>query len=57
MNLNESKTKMGLNEPKWAQKSLNIFKIILDELKIGLNELTSVSLNKLKRAQFSLNEP
>ena len=33
------KAKMGLNEPKWAQKTLNIFKTILYELKIGLNEL------------------
>ena len=32
---------MGLNEPKWAQMTLNIFKMILYELKIGLNELQS----------------
>ena len=37
--LNESKAKMCLNEPKCAQKTLNIFKMILYELKIGLNEL------------------
>ena len=39
INLNEPKAKMGLNDPKWAQKTLNIFKMILYELKIGLNEL------------------
>ena len=39
MSLNERKAKMGLNKPKWAQKSLNISKIILNDLKIGLNEL------------------
>ena len=50
MSLNDPKAKMGLNEPKWAQKTLNIFKMILYELKIGLNELKWVSLNKLKRA-------
>ena len=31
--------KMVPNEPKQAQKNLNIFKIILYELKMGLNEL------------------
>ena len=30
---------MGLNDPKKAQKTLNIFKMILNELKMGLNEL------------------
>ena len=30
---------MGLNDPKQAQKTLNIFKMILNELKMGLNEL------------------
>ena len=30
---------MGLNKPKLTQKTLNISKIILYELKIGLNEL------------------
>ena len=40
MSLNETKAKMGLNEPKRAQKTLNIFKMILyEELRIGLNEL------------------
>ena len=29
---------MDLNEPKRTQKTLNIFKVILYELKIGLNE-------------------
>ena len=47
---NEPKAKMGLNKPKITQKTLNISKIILHELKIGLNELKSESLNKLKRA-------
>ena len=37
--LNEPKTKMGLNKPKWAQKTLNIFKVTLYELKMGLYEL------------------
>ena len=41
---------MGLNKPKWAQKTLNKFKMILYELKIGLNELKWKSLNKLERA-------
>ena len=50
MSLNESKTKMGLSKPKLVQKSLNIFKMILYELKIRLNELKRESLNKLKRA-------
>ena len=40
ISLNESKqAKMGLNEPKRTQKTLNIFKMILYELKMGLNEL------------------
>ena len=30
---------MGLNEPKRTKKTLNIFKMILYELKIDLNEL------------------
>ena len=55
MILNEPKAKMGLNEPKWAQKTPNIFKMILYELKIGLNELKWVSLNKPKRALMSSN--
>ena len=50
MNLNEPKAKMDPNEPKWAQKTLNIFKMISYELKIGRNELKLVSLNKLERA-------
>ena len=41
---------MGLIEPKWAQKTLNIFKMTVYKLKIGLNELKWESLNKLKRA-------
>ena len=41
---------MDLNDPKLAQKTLNIFKMILYGLKKGLNELKWVSLNKLKRA-------
>ena len=41
---------MGLNKPKRAQKILNIFKMILYELKMGLNELKCESLNELKRA-------
>ena len=39
MNLNKPKAKMELNKPKWAQKTLNIFKMIQYELKIGLNML------------------
>ena len=35
---------MGLNEPKRIEKTLNIFKMILYELKMGLNELKCVSL-------------
>ena len=41
---------MGLNKPKRAQKILHIFKMILYELKMGLNELKCESLNELKRA-------
>ena len=45
ISLNESKqAKMGLNEPKRTQKTLNIFKMILYELKMSLNELKCVSL-------------
>ena len=50
MSLNEPKAKMGLNKPKCAQKTLNIFKITLYELKIGLNELKWKNLNNQKRA-------
>ena len=39
MSLNEPKTKMDVNEPKSIQKTLNIFKITISELKIGQNEL------------------
>ena len=39
MTQNEPKAKMGLNEPKWTQKTLNIRKMILYEPKTGLNEL------------------
>ena len=47
--LNEPKeAKIGLNKSKRAQKTLSIFKTILYELKIGLNELNWVSLNELK---------
>ena len=46
---------MSLNEPKRAQKSLNIFKMTLYELKMGLNELKCVALNELKRALMSSN--
>ena len=56
MSLNEPKAKMGLNDAKWSQKTLNLFKMILYELKIGLNELRWESLNKSKRAQMSSNE-
>ena len=49
------KPKIGLNEPKWAQKTLIIFKMIPYELKIGLDELKSVSLNNLKWALMSSN--
>ena len=44
---------MDLNEPKRAQKILNIFKMIQYELKMGLNELKWVSLNKLEKAYMS----
>ena len=60
MSSNESKwAQTSLNEPKWArsqnwfkwaQKIQNIFKMILYELTIGLNELKWENLNKLKRA-------
>ena len=50
MSVHEPKAKVGLNKPEWAQKTLNIFKMILYELKIGLNELKRVSVNKLKKA-------
>ena len=33
MSLNDPKIKMGLNEPEWAQKTLNILKIILIKVK------------------------
>ena len=46
---------MDLNEPKWDQK--NLYKMILYELKMGLNELKWISLNKLKIAQMSWNKP
>ena len=36
-NLSEPKWAESQNGPKWAQKTLNIFKMILYELKIGLN--------------------
>ena len=42
MNLN--KPKQGLDEPKRTQKTLNILKMILYELKMCLNELKWVSL-------------
>ena len=41
---------MDLNDPKQAQKTLNVFKMILYELKMGLNELKWQRLNELKRA-------
>ena len=56
MSLNEPKAKMGLNDAKWAKKTLNLFKMILYELKIGINELRWESLNKSKRAQMGSNE-
>ena len=55
MSLNQPKAKMGLNEPKWAQKTLNISKIILCEPKIGLNEIKWESLNELKGALMRSN--
>ena len=30
---------MDLNEPERSEKTLNIFKLIINELKMGLNEL------------------
>ena len=50
ISLNEPKPKLSLNKPKWAQKTLIIFKMILYEIKIGLHELKWESLNKVKRA-------
>ena len=35
---------MVLNEPKQTQKALNIYKMTLYELRIGLNELKCVSI-------------
>ena len=40
---------MGLDEPKWAQKTVNIFKMILYELKIGLNELKWVLISNFNK--------
>ena len=43
---------MGLNEPT---PTLNIFKMILYELKMDLDNLKWLSLNQLKRALISSN--
>ena len=50
---------MGLNEPTRTQKTLNIFKMILYGLKIGLNESAQMCkpINELKRAYMTSNEP
>ena len=53
MNLNELKAKIGLNEIKWAQKTLNIFKMILYELK---NRHKWAQMSKPKSPEKSLNE-
>ena len=46
MSLNKPKAKMCLNEPKWAQKTLNVFKMSFRyEVKIGLNELKSALIS------------
>ena len=50
MSLNELKAKMGLNDPKWAQKTLKIFKMILYEFKIA-----EKSLNELRWALMRSN--
>ena len=45
MNLDQSKwASVSQNGPKRTQKTPNIFKMILYELKMGLNELKWVSL-------------
>ena len=46
---------MGLIESEWAQKTLNIFKIILYELKIGEPKWAEKSLNELRWALMSSN--
>ena len=46
ISLNEPKAKMGLNEPKWAQKILNISQMVLYELQIGPNEFKYMYNNK-----------
>ena len=51
---------MDLKEPKQTQKTLNIFKMILYELTMSLNELKWLSLQmswkESKLPQMSLNE-
>ena len=48
---------MTLIDPNGCYKTLNIFKMILNELKMGLNGLKCLSLNELKRVETSSNEP
>ena len=48
---------MTLIDPNGCYKTLNIFKMILYELKMGLNGLKCLSLNELKRVETSSNEP
>ena len=62
VSLNEPKlAKIGLTEPKRTQKTLNIFKMILYGLKMGLNEWVQMCkpINELRRdfkwPQKSLN--
>ena len=45
---------MTLIDPNGCYKTLNIFRMILYELKMGLNGLKCLSLNELKRASISI---
>ena len=65
MSLDQSKgawieSKMGLIEPERTKETLNIFKMILYELKMSLSELKWISLwmrwEEPKWPQMSLNE-
>ena len=55
--LNEPKTKMGLSKSKWDQKTLNIFKVTLHGLKMGLYELNEIkSNNTAQKMKFSIKD-
>ena len=47
VSLNEPKAKIGLNKPEWAQKTLNIFKMILYDRKIGQNRHCTASATEV----------